>query len=159
MKRVITRAGVVAVVAALAPAAPAAPAAAAPVPATAIVLERSGGLTGAQESFAVDRSTPGGQRPLRLAGSPAFRKLRGSYPPRDPCCDLYSYRLTVVYRGGGHKTVTTVQGAAAPRVLWDVIGSVERVGACPLSPMPATAPRGTHDSGPPPPRKEERGRC
>jgi len=117
--------------------APAAPAAAGAVPATAIVLDRAGGFAGTQDLFVVDRSTVGGRRPLRMAGSPEFRRLGGSYQPKNPCCDRYSYRVTVTYRGGRHRTVSTVQGATAPRVLWDVIAAVERVGAGPLSPAPA----------------------
>jgi hypothetical protein len=108
-------------IAALTPAAPA-------LPATTIVLERAGGFAGTRDSFAVDRSTAGGRRPLRMAGSAEFRRLRGSYLPTNPCCDRYSYRVTVTYRGGLHKTVATVQGSAAPRILWDVIAEVERVG-------------------------------
>lgn len=113
---------------------PAAPAAAGPAgsPATRIVLERAGGFTGDTVSFAVDRSTVGGREPLRLAGSPAFRRLRGSYLPAHTCCDRFTYRVTVTWRGGHRKTVSTVQGATAPRVLWDVIRQTEKVGVRPL---------------------------
>jgi hypothetical protein len=108
--------------------APSAPAAATPIPATTIVLDRAGGFAGIQDSFVVDRSTVGGQRARRIAASPGFRRLRGSYQPDNPCCDRYSYRVTVTYRGGSHKTISTVQGATAPHVLWEVIAEVERVG-------------------------------
>ncbi|MFF5235292.1 hypothetical protein [Dactylosporangium sp. NPDC000521] len=120
--------------------APAAPAAAAPVPfgsVTKIVLDRSGGFAGQQDSFVVDRTTVGGRPVLRMAGSWKFRWLRNSYQPQNPCCDRYSYRVTVSYRGSHRKTVTTVQGAKAPRILWDVINETERVGVRPLSPAPA----------------------
>jgi len=113
-------------VAALAPEPPAA--AATPILATTIVLEREGGFAGTRDSFAVDGATAGGQRPRRMASSPAFRRLRSSYLPDNPCCDRYSYRLTVTYRGDYRKRVATVQGTAAPRILWDVIAEVERVG-------------------------------
>jgi hypothetical protein len=118
---------------------PAAPAAAAPAPAIAIVLERTGGFAGTHESFVVDRATVGGRRALRMAGSSAFRRLRGSYQPANPCCDRFFYRLAVTYRGGRHKTVTTVQGTPAPRILRDVIAEVERVGGRPFSVAPAAA--------------------
>jgi hypothetical protein len=108
--------------------APAAPAAAMPILATTIRLERAGGFAGFQDSFVVDRSTVGGQRPRRMAAGPEFRRLRGSYQPYNSCCDRYSYRVTVTYRGGNQKTVSTVQGATAPRILWEVIEEVERVG-------------------------------
>ena len=119
---------------------PATPAAAAPAPfgsATKIVLDRSGGFAGKQDSFVVDRTTVGGQRALRLAGSYKFKWLRNSYQPKNPCCDRYAYRVTVSYRGGFRKTVRTVQGTDAPRILWDVIGESERVGVRPFSPAPA----------------------
>jgi len=123
--------------------APTPPAAADPILATTIVVERAGGFAGTQDSFVVDRTTAGGQRPRRMAGSPEFRRLRGSYQPANPCCDRYSYRVTVTYRGGIHKTISTVQGATAPRILWKVIAEVERVGtrtpstARPRPPWPA----------------------
>jgi hypothetical protein len=126
--------------AALAGIATATPAVAAPVSygsATAIVLERSGGFRGGRDSFVVDRSTVGGRRPLRMAGSDSFKRLRSSYQPANPCCDRYSYRLTVTYRGGNHKAVSTVQGATAPRLLWDVIAEAERVGVRPFAGAPA----------------------
>jgi hypothetical protein len=74
-----------------------------------------------------------------MVGRPGFRWLRGSYQPENPCCDRYSYRLTVTYRGGHRKTVSTVQGATAPHILWDVITEVERVGVRSPRPAPAAA--------------------
>jgi hypothetical protein len=130
MRHAVTRRGLATLVAlgSLAALAPEAPAAATPVPAGAIVLERTGGFAGGRDSFVVDGSTVGGQRPRRMAGSAAFRRLRGSYLTASACCDRYSYRVTVTYRGGYRKTVSTIQGAAAPRILWQVIAEVERVG-------------------------------
>ena len=145
MGHTVIRKGITTLIAACAIAAltPAAPASATPGPATAIVLERTGGFAGTRDSFVVDHSTVGGRLPLRMAGSPAFRSLRSSYQPENPCCDRFSYRITVAYRGGHHKTVSTVQGATAPRILWDVIAEVERVGFRQLSPASTTAPRTT----------------
>lgn len=142
MGRNTARRGIVTLVAACGIVAltPAAPAAAAPVPfgsATKIVLDRSGGIAGQTTSFVVDRTTVGGRPALRLAGSWKFKWLRNSYQPKNPCCDRFAYRVTVTYRGGHRKTVTTVQGAKAPRILWDVISETERVGVRPFSPAPA----------------------
>ncbi|MDG6106349.1 hypothetical protein Daura_19510 [Dactylosporangium aurantiacum] len=145
MGHAIARKGIVTLVAvcgiaALTPATPAAAADAAPVPfgqATKIVLDRSGGFAGERTSFVVDRTTVGGRPALRMAGSWKFRWLRSSYQPRNPCCDRYAYRVTVTYRGGFRKTVRTVQGTQAPRILWDVITETERVGVRPFSPAPA----------------------
>ncbi len=111
---------------------PATPAVAAPVAATAIVLERSGGFAGRHDSFVADRSTVGSREVLRMAASPEFRWLRGSYQPKNACCDRFSYRVTVTYRDGHRKTVSTTQGTPAPRILGQVIAEVERVGVRPL---------------------------
>ncbi|WP_433795736.1 hypothetical protein [Actinoplanes sp. CA-252034] len=109
--------------------APAAPANAAPFIATSITLDRSGGFAGQQETFQVDRGTPGGPLALRMAGSRDFLRLRASYQPKDPCCDRFEYRLSVTYRSGYRKTVSTVQGTPdVPPILWKVITEVERVG-------------------------------
>jgi len=113
--------------------APAVPASAATVPATMIVLDRSGGFAGRHDTFVVDRMTAGGQRPLRLAARPAFRRLRASYEPANPCCDRFAYRIDVTYRNGRHKTVSTVQGTEAPPILWEVIDEVEQVAARPAA--------------------------
>jgi emfourin len=141
MGRTVTTLVAVGAVAALTPAAPAVAGA---TPATTIVLERAGGFAGTRASFLVDRSTVDGRRSLRMAGSSEFRRLRGSYQPQNPCCDRYSYRVAVTYRGGRHKTVSTVQGATAPRILWQIIAEVERVGARPpgVSVPGRTAPSG-----------------
>ena len=139
--RTITRGGAttLAVACAIAGLTPAGPATAGPpAPATAIVVERAGGFAGTRDSFVVDRSTAGGRPPLRMAGSLAFRRLRGSYQPVNPCCDRYLYRVTVTYRGGRRKTVSTVQGTTAPRILWTLIAEVERVGVRWLRPAPVT---------------------
>lgn len=124
-------------IAALAPATPAAAAPGGSDSATGIVLERTGGFTGEQTSFAVDRSTVGGQRPLRMAGSRQFLRLRSSYQSQNSCCDRFSYRVTVSYSGGYRKTVTTIQGARAPQILWEVINQVEQVGVRPFAVAPA----------------------
>ena len=101
-----------------------------------IVLERSGGFAGEETSFVVDRTTVGGRPALRMAGSRPFLRLHGSYAPKNPCCDRYAYRVTVTYRGGRRKSVSTVQGTAAPQILWDVIGQAERYGVRPFTPGP-----------------------
>jgi hypothetical protein len=142
MGRNITRNSIVTLVAVcgIASLTPAIPASAARVPlgsATKIVLERAGGITGGQDSFVVDRSTVGGQRPLRMAGSYTFKSLRSSYLPTNPCCDRYSYRVTVSYPDGRRKTVSTVQGTTAPRILWDVIHEAVRVGIRRFAETPA----------------------
>ena len=142
MRRKIGRSGIVALVAtcvAMTPALPA-PAAAAAMGsglAVRVLLERTGGFAGGHDVFVVDRSTAGGQRARRLAASHRFMVLRGSYRPANSCCDRYFYRVAVTYRGGYRKTVSTVQGADAPRILTDLISEVERVGVHSVATAPA----------------------
>jgi hypothetical protein len=136
------RKGIVALVAAcaamtLTPAAPAAAATTGSGSATRVLLERTGGFAGRHDSFVVDRSTVGGRRSLRMVESHQFRSLRSSYQPANSCCDRYFYQVTVTYRGGHRKTVSTVQGTEAPRILSDLIGEVERVGVRPFAVAPA----------------------
>lgn len=131
-RRTITRRSLATLVAACAVAtiAPAAPATAAPVLASSITLERSGGFTGRDDTFVVTGRTPGGRPSLRMVSTRQFLRLRASYHPKNPCCDRYAYELTVTYRNGFRKTVSTVQGTPdVPQILWDVIGEVERVGS------------------------------
>ena len=137
MARKIGRNAVVALVAACTAmtSTPPAPAAAAPAGtgfgfgfATRVLVERTGGFAGGHDVFVVDRSTAGGQRARRLAESHRFISLRSSYRPKNSCCDRYFYHVAVSYRGGYRKTVSTVQGADAPRILFDLISEVERVG-------------------------------
>jgi len=99
-------------------------------PAARLVLERSGGFAGTHDTFVVDRATAGSARVLRLAGTSRFRRLGPSYQPVNPCCDRFSYRLTASYPGhhGSAKTITTVDGAPAPQILWDVIRTTQQIG-------------------------------
>jgi hypothetical protein len=131
-RRAITRKSFAALVAACAVAtlAPAAPAAAAPILASSITLDRSGGFAGRHDTFVVTGATPGGRPALRMVSTRQFLRLRASYQPKNPCCDRFAYELTVTYRNGFRKTVSTVQGTpGVPQILWDAIGEVERAGA------------------------------
>ncbi|MFD1373029.1 hypothetical protein [Actinoplanes sichuanensis] len=131
-RRTIIRTSLAALVAscAVATITPAAPATAAPVLASSITLDRSGGFTGRHDTFVVTGATPNGRPALRMVSTRQFLRLRGSYQPKNPCCDRYVYELTVTYRNGFHKKVSTVQGTpGVPQILWDVIGEVERVGS------------------------------
>jgi hypothetical protein len=79
----------------------------------------------------VERSTPGADVP-RLFGavsSSRFRGLRPRYLPANPCCDRYTYRLSVSYLHGRTKTVTTMDGTTAPPVLWKAINLVRDIAA------------------------------
>jgi hypothetical protein len=66
---------------------------------------------------------------LRLASSPAFRRLGPHYLPDDKS-GRYRYEVTVHYRSGKFKKVVTYSNTpGAPRVLVDVIRKVENMPA------------------------------
>jgi hypothetical protein len=116
--------------AALAPVgAPPAHASAGPAYAYRVDLDRTGGIAGRHDHWTVLRSTPDPEvrRLMWLVGSRGFRSLRPSYEPADPCCDRFTYRVTVQYRAGRTKHVTTLDGASAPSVLWSVIHLVQNI--------------------------------
>lgn len=126
MRRIMTSA--LAAVCGLAALVPAQPASADRyAPATQIVLTRSGGFAGGRTTWIVDQRTSHGDRALALASSPEFQRLDPSYLPSNQCCDRYSYRVNVSYRGGGAKTVDAMDGLG-PRVLWAVINETEKNG-------------------------------
>ncbi|MFC7531140.1 hypothetical protein [Actinoplanes sp. GCM10030250] len=124
-----------------APVTPASAASFAPA-AESVSVVRTGGFAGSQASFQVSGSgTKQSAEVLRLASGPAFRALRPRYVPKNTCCDRYLYRVEVRYRNGRVKDVTALQGAPAPRVLWDVIKRVENMPA-PSVKFPAIFPFG-----------------
>jgi len=128
--------GIIMVVAGLLTAFGASPAAAAPldpgraVPGFAyqIQLDRTGGIAGRHDRYVVGWFTP--SRPawtaLALASTPRYRWLKPSYLPADPCCDRFSYEVTVRYQRGSTKVVRTMDGASAPKLLWQVIRLTQR---------------------------------
>ena len=129
--------GLVMVVAGLLATVGAAPAAAAPPPdpirravgfAYSIQVDRTGGIAGRHDRYVVSRLTP--NRPARtalaLAGTPRYRWLKPSYLPADPCCDRFSYEVTVRYQRGPTKVVRTMDGGSAPKLLWQVIRLTQR---------------------------------
>jgi hypothetical protein len=62
---------------------------------------------------------------LRLASSPAFRRLRSHYVPADRS-GRYRYEVTVHYRDGGDKRIVTYSDTeSAPPLLFTVIRKVE----------------------------------
>jgi hypothetical protein len=66
---------------------------------------------------------------VELVASAEFRRLRHTHLPKNSCCDRYFYRVTVAYRDTHRKTISTVQGAAAPSLLWNVMSLTGRAGA------------------------------
>jgi hypothetical protein len=106
-----------------------------------VVLDATGGFANLHQHWVVVRSDPGTDV-ARLFGTVSggrFRALRPSYLPANPCCDRFTYRLSVSYRHGRTKTVTTMDGTTAPPVLWKAINLV-RAAAAPAISRPAAHP-------------------
>jgi hypothetical protein len=101
-----------------------------------VELVRAGGPTGVPVTFTVDAQHFGedGARLLRLVSTPEFLALKPIYGPKNPCCDFFTYTLTVTYNGGNTKTVFTSELAEdVPEILSNVIQLTERIGSSPVS--------------------------
>jgi len=97
-----------------------------------IVLRRTGGLIGVDDTFTVLAGNPSPRAPqlFELVGSDAFLALAPVYGPSNPCCDVFSYRLTVRYTDGTTKSVFTSDLAfTAPAILRQVIALTASIGA------------------------------
>lgn len=101
----------------------------------AIVLERSGGFAGRIEAWAFYGdgriTTLDGQEVARVepevieqlvarAEQADFWNMDAQYLPADPCCDRFTYALTMRHDERSH-TVTTIEEAPAPDALWELI--------------------------------------
>ncbi len=113
---------------------------------TLIVLERSGGFTGIHEiwRFYGDGRVVREDRLKRIpsvrARLPAeeiekaarhmietgFLELADEYMPADPCCDRFTHRLTLIYKGRS-KTVTTMDFAEMPWALEEALRVVNEL--------------------------------
>ncbi len=104
-----------------------------------LALERSGGIAGVTEQWILTEDgtlilpptdvVEGLDRAATAAlfdriDEAGFFDFDPAYVPDDPCCDRFSYKLTVVANGRRH-TVQTMDGTpTAPGVLVDLIGEI-----------------------------------
>ena len=107
-----------------------------------MIFERSGGIAGIQETWHfygdgrvvreerrkgtrehVSLSADAVNDAVRRIVEGGFMGLAEEYMPANPCCDRFTYRLTVVYEGTA-KTVTTMDGAEQPPALAGALGIV-----------------------------------
>ncbi len=103
-----------------------------------IVLKRSGGLAGVDESWRVSadgRITASDGKESQVSSdairtaveeldSLGFFELSSSYMPLDTCCDRFTYQLFVTVNGKSH-TVTALEGAQeTPEDFWKAIDIV-----------------------------------
>lgn len=87
-----------------------------------VTLTRTGGFAGVNEQYTVSASTVHISTAdlMATAGSCEFRRLSPSYTAGTGA-DRFRYTVTVTYRNGVTKTVSTEDGVEAPEVLWQVI--------------------------------------
>ncbi|MGN9803464.1 protealysin inhibitor emfourin [Micromonospora sp. L32] len=87
-----------------------------------VTVARTGGFAGVNEQYPVSAGTVHIYTAdlLATASTREFRRLSPAYPA-GPGADRFHYTVTVTYRNGVTKTVSTEDGAPAPEVLWQVI--------------------------------------
>ncbi|SHF44623.1 protealysin inhibitor emfourin [Streptoalloteichus hindustanus] len=88
-----------------------------------VTLTTTGGYAGVHETVTVTPTTsfPKKDQLFSLVTRADFRALGDRYMPVHTCCDRFNYVLEVTYADGKRKKVETMDGATAPRVLFDVI--------------------------------------
>jgi hypothetical protein len=88
-------------------------------PATRVEYSRSGGIVGGEQAtntFVRGQAPPPGftvaeqQEVLRAAAAPALRDLPAKKLPKDLCCDLFVYQVTVTWADGESRTYTAADG-------------------------------------------------
>ncbi|MFC4144635.1 protealysin inhibitor emfourin [Micromonospora mangrovi] len=97
--------------------------------ASAVTVVRTGGFAGLTQDFTVLSSTVHTSTPdlMYTVNGREFRSLAPSYLPSSNGADRYVYTVTVSYTNGATKTVTTMDGADAPAVLWQVIDTTVQI--------------------------------
>ena len=103
-----------------------------------IVLKRSGGLAGVDESWRISAdgrilasdgkasqvSADSIRAAVEALDSLGFFELNSSYMPLDTCCDRFTYQLSVTANGKTH-VVTALEGAQeTPEDFWKAINVV-----------------------------------
>jgi hypothetical protein len=106
-----------------------------------LVYERSGGLAGVSERWAIygdGRVVTGDGRESHVAPEEiaevaskakelGFFDMANKYVPKDPCCDRFTYTITIQGRDGMH-TVETMDGTeSAPQALWDLLDVIAQL--------------------------------
>ncbi len=92
--------------------------------AVAVSLRRTGGLrpVDVRLSYSADGPLPAGTTQAELddilsaASDPALRTVDMAPVPKNACCDLQSYQVTVSYADGSTKSFATVDGVQQPQV-------------------------------------------
>jgi hypothetical protein len=88
-----------------------------------VTVVRTGGFAGLTQEFTVLSQTVNTATAdlMYTVNGREFRGLAPSYLPTYNGADRYSYTVSVAWTNGATKTVTTMDTADAPAVLWQVI--------------------------------------
>ncbi|MCI4063235.1 hypothetical protein MRQ36_11885 [Micromonospora sp. R77] len=94
-----------------------------------VTVTRTGGFAGLTTEFTVASNTVHAATTdlIYTVNGREFRTLAPSYLPSSNGADRYVYTVTVSYSNGATKTVTTMDGAEAPAVLWQVIDTTVQI--------------------------------
>ncbi len=104
-----------------------------------IIFARSGGYAGLNEEWtiysdgrvinqtgAVWQTTPQAVTQLQTdIINSGFLELEENYLPKDPCCDRFTYTLTLIVAGETYQTTTIDATPTTPDAFWNSLGSVQ----------------------------------
>ncbi|MFI6996676.1 protealysin inhibitor emfourin [Nocardia sp. NPDC050175] len=98
--------------------------------ATSVEVNQTGGFAGVDQLYTVDDKVDNQRRGslFDMVGSPDFQTLTDAYTGPNDCRDSYFYTVTVTYRDGTSKRVTTDECNESPKLLTDVIALTKEIG-------------------------------
>ncbi|SBT49324.1 protealysin inhibitor emfourin [Micromonospora auratinigra] len=94
-----------------------------------VTVKRTGGFAGVTESYTVSTGTVHAYTTdlMTMVNGREFRTLAPAYLPTNTGADRFFYTVSVSYTNGYTKTVTTIDGATAPAVLWQVVDTTVQI--------------------------------
>ncbi|WP_433664169.1 hypothetical protein ACQPW1_19800 [Nocardia sp. CA-128927] len=98
--------------------------------ATSVEVNQTGGFAGVNQLYVVDETVDNQRRGnlFEMVDSPEFRTLTDAYTGPSDCRDSYFYAVTVNYRDGSSKRVTTDECNESPKLLTDIIALTKEIG-------------------------------
>ncbi|WP_146251243.1 protealysin inhibitor emfourin [Nocardia tenerifensis] len=98
--------------------------------ATSVEVNQTGGFAGVNQFYTVDDTVQNQRRGalFEMVDSAEFRTLTDAYTGPSDCRDSYFYAVTVTYRDGSSKRVTTDECNEAPKLLTDIIALTKEIG-------------------------------
>lgn len=101
-----------------------------PAAATSVEVNQTGGFAGVNQVYTVDETVDNPRRGslFDMAAAPDFRTLTDAYTGPNDCRDSYQYAVTVTYRDGTTKSVSTDECNESPKALTDIIALTKEIG-------------------------------